>query len=241
MKRSSLTKSPLGSKVSICHAIETLTIEQADDVLKLIKKELDCTNTNQLIAKLLFFKTQQNNEIFSPDSLASIENYVQHMPKPASATTTKSVSINSNDCDVKKDVSSTKNTRDVISGLPDEILSNIGSYINEKDIINYEQCSRRFLTLCHTFLFLKKRSKYRTLSINRKNLEYISKNKCCLNRYVNCGVLTFNLDFKVGTLAYYCMKSCCNGTQMQVTTDHVIERIQRSRKHLNNPRAEYYG
>ena len=170
----------LYKKVCLCQAIDTLSVKEQEEYLKICQKEIGCENSSQLLDKLLF----SNNGCFNNSQIQSLQ---------------------SNDI-IQSCTQITSQTNSLLQSMPDDVMYTIGKFLCDNETMIFGCCCQEFYKHTQKINWLKFRHD-RTLTLNYKTMKYIVDNasqEINLHRWSFVTNLVVDFDFK-----QFCIQHCC--------------------------------
>ena len=186
-----MTTSILCHKVRICKLIDTLDETKCLDVLQLLRDELKYGSLNRLLIKMIF----DAQDTLTIDSLDSIEKYVHQIG--AKDGNSKQISPGKGKTQMKDKNDSKNRTCTIfpLLRLPIDLIANTSLFLNEQNIIKFEQCCRMFYEMINNTSYLNKCNNFKTFEITEKRLRQICDSKCNLIFYKYCKAHILKCEF----------------------------------------------
>lgn len=190
--------SRLSCKLSLCKLIGTLNEDECLQVLGWIQKNVGCKSINQLITKIVI----ENNEWFTNDELEKlslkIHNDIQHNNtdhiQDKKIDDGKDYPPNDSDQQNSHKSNSQTNEFSPFTILSTDVISKTALFLNQKDIIYFEQCNRLFYQIINNLSFLKQTRNFKTFEITERRLNFIYySNRCDYYKYCSADKLIFNI------------------------------------------------
>ena len=129
--------STLGDKIALCQSVERLNEQECLDVIRMIQEELRCSTMNQLLTKMIV----NMEDMFTSKNISRIKNAIQKMVENRS---------NHNQASPGQ----AGKTQSPIIRLPVDVLTKTSTFLNEKDVFQFERCCREFYQIINNVGYL---------------------------------------------------------------------------------------
>lgn len=173
-----MQESRLSQVMKICKLVESMSEEECLTTLKLIREELGCDNTNQLLIKIL---VRASNVLFTNDTLEKISRKIQD-------------NINLKVKPKKKSNNLTPNAQLLfpLMNLPIDLITNTALFLNYTT--NLESCSRFLYRMVNRMSFLKKSRNFKNFLLDNDVLRAVVADKQEFYKYCTSNRLEIELD-----------------------------------------------
>ena len=202
-----MSQSRLSQVMGICELVQSMSEEECLHTFELIRQELGCDNTNQLLIKIF---VRASNVLFTNDTLEKISTKIQdkNNTKPK-----------------EKDKCNNSKQRDNVLfpllNLPIDLISDTLLFLKEQDICIVELCNRLLYKVVNTLSFLKKSRNFKKFQLNNQMLDKVVIKRYGFYKYSVADYLVFDLDSSI-YLKFF------NGGGMQSVLDSWIENTRKS-------------
>ena len=184
-------------QVLLCESIENLSEEECLEVIRLMKTELECNTMNQLLIKIIM----KMNDTFTINNTINLKKEIDSVliaKKPANEKKGESKSNNKR-CTTQQPQKTTtldrkttqnNNTFELLR-LPIDMIATTSLFLNENDIINFEQCCRLFYTMINNSCYLNKTNNFKTFQVTAMRLIQMSDFKHSFYKFCKANTLMF--------------------------------------------------
>lgn len=160
-----MSRSSLSLKISFVELVETLSDDGCVEVIRLLQKELGSHTLNKAIIQIFMQCGNLTDDCVTRMTKKIKENYSQH---PRKVKTAPAIKDNKH------------NRKDVIFplfSLPIDLITTTSIFLDETDILKFEQCCRLFYKMVNNTLYLTKCYNFKRFSITNKILDTMKQDK----------------------------------------------------------------
>ena len=192
--KSKMSKSCLSRKIDICNSISKLSKDGCFEVIRLLGDAAivsgNSIKLHQLTTKM--FMDCSNN--WTSDQIIEFENKIKQTLSYENGNHCHSQSTSQqNNYKSIKLANTNKDIQFPLFRLPIDLITHSSFYLNEKDILNFEQCCRLFYQMINNTSYLKLSNNFKRFIINCKTLDQMSQRKYSFFKYSKAKYL--KLDF----------------------------------------------
>ena len=177
-----MSRSTLSIRISIAQLVEKLTDDDCLSVIRLLQNELGVSTLNAMVNHVITNFAQS----LTDESLIRIQETITDIYSSSSE--------NNKICTSKNNKTASDTILFPLRGLPDDLIIKTSLFLNEKDILQFEQCCRLFYKMINNKSYLAKCNNFKEFTLTKRRLSQMRQCEYSFFKFSKATRLTSHLN-----------------------------------------------